>query len=161
HTSIPGHARFLTVLGGEFANTPALPKPDLVDHYSFRLDAGQSVTAVATGLNGQVQVTLLDAAGHVLAQSTPGASGFDGSIHNFVAPKAGQYYLMVTGDQSTKYSLVVTRGGDFGNGPGVGTPAGQDIAATLGDGTGGALGAIHSQSPAQLTASFEGMDYLH
>jgi hypothetical protein len=149
------------VLGGEFANIPPLPHPDLIDDYSFRLAEGQSATVVVTGLNGQVQVKLEDDRGKVLAQSEAGAGGFDASIHNFVAKTEGRYFLVVTGDQSTQYSLVVTHGADFGNGPNVGTPAGQDITVTLGDGTGGALGAIHGHSPANLGASFDGIDSFH
>jgi sugar lactone lactonase YvrE len=160
-TTIVGSPRLLSVLGGEFANIPALPTPDLVDDYSFQLDAGQSATVVISGLNGQVQVKLEDALGAVLAQSDAGGATFGGSIHNFVAKEQARYYLVVTGDQSTRYSLVVTRGADFGNGPTVGTPGGQDITATLGDETGGAIGAIHSHSPANLGASFDGIDYLH
>src|SRR5205823_3276627 len=79
---------------------------------------------------------------------------------NFVAKTEGRYDLVVTGDQSTRYSLVVTRGADFGNGPTVGTPAAQDLTATLGDETGGAIGAIHGHSPANLGASFDGIDSL-
>ena len=149
------------MLGGEFANIPTLPPPDLVDDYSFRLAEGQSATVVVAGLNGQVQVKLEDDRGKVLAESDATAGGFDASIHNFVAKKEGRYFLVVTGDQSTQYSVVVTRGADFGNGPDVGTPAGQDITATMGDGTGGALGAIHGHSPATLGAGFDGIDYLH
>jgi sugar lactone lactonase YvrE len=160
-TTVVGLPRWLSVLGGEFANVPPLPPPDLIDDYSFRLAEGQSATVVVTGLNGQVQVKLEDDRGKVLAQSEAGAGGFEASIHNFVAKTEGRYYLVVTGDQSTQYSLVVTRGADFGNGPTVGTPAGQDITATLGDGTGGAIGAVHGHSPANLGASFDGIDYLH
>src|SRR5262249_52625108 len=97
--------------------------------------------------------------GKVLAQSESGAGGFEASIHNFVAKKEGRYFLVVTGDQSTQYSVVVTRGADFGNSPDVSTSPGQDITGTLGDETGGALGAIHGHSPANLGASFDGIDY--
>jgi sugar lactone lactonase YvrE len=160
-TAVVGLPRWLSVLGGEFANVVPLPPPDLVDDYSFPLHAGQSATVVVAGLNGQVQVKLEDDRGKILAQSEVGAGGFDASIHNFVAKKEGRYFLVVTGDQSTQYSVVVTRGADFGNGPNVGTPVGQDITATLGDDTGGALGAIHGHSPANLGASFDGIDYLN
>src|SRR4029077_16982867 len=100
-------------------------------------------TVVVAGLNGQLQVSLEDERGKVLAESDATAGGFEASIHDFVAKKEGQYYLVVTGDQSTQYSVVVTRGADFGNGPDVGASPGQDLSATMGDGTGGALGAIH------------------
>src|SRR5262249_46459376 len=36
-TTVAGLPRWLSVLGGEFANIPALPQPDLVDDYSFPL----------------------------------------------------------------------------------------------------------------------------
>jgi hypothetical protein len=160
-TTVVGLPRWLSVLGGEFANIPALLPPDPVDDYSFRLAQGQSATVVVAGLNGQVQVKLEDERGKVLAKSDATSLGFEASIHDFVAKKEGRYYLVVTGDQSTQYSVVVTRGADFGNGPDVGTPGGQDITATLDDGTGGALGAIHSHSPANLGASFEGIESLH
>jgi streptogramin lyase len=159
-TAVVGLPRWLSVLGGEFPDIPALPPPDLVDDYSFRLEDGQSATVVVSGLNGQVQVKLEDDRGKILAQSDATASGFDASIHDFVAKKEGQYYLVVTGDQSTQYSLVITRGADFGNGPNIRTPVGQDINATMGDGTGGAIGAIHGHSPANLGAGFDGIDYL-
>src|SRR5262249_39577396 len=45
--------------------------------------------------------------------------------------------------------------------PNVETPAGQDITATMGDGMGGALGAILGHSPAHLGAGFDGIDYLN
>src|SRR5262249_52301799 len=114
-TAVVGSPNFLSVLGGEFANIPALPAPDLTDAYSFGLAVGQSATVVVTGLNGHVQVQLEDASGKVLAQSKAGTGQFDGSIRDFVAQRQGRYYLVVTGDQSTQYSLVVTRGADFGN----------------------------------------------
>jgi hypothetical protein len=160
-TTIVGLPRWLSVLGGEFADIPALPPPDLVDDYSFRLAEDQSATVVVTGLNGQVQVKLEDDRGKVLAESDATAGGFDASIHNFVAKKEGQYYLVVTGDQSTQHSVVVTRGADFGNDPNLGTPAGQDITATMDDGTGGAVGAIHGRSPANLGSGFDGIDASH
>src|SRR5262249_40081662 len=153
--------RWLSVLGGEFANIPPLPPPDLVDDYSFRLAEGQSATIVVAGLNGQVQVKLEDDRRKVLAESDATSRGFDASIHDFVAKKEGRYFVVGTGDQSTQYRVVGTRGADFGNGPDVGTSAGQDISATMGDGTGGALGAIHGHSPANLGASFDGIDSLH
>jgi hypothetical protein len=149
-TAVVGSPQFLSVLGGEFANIPPLPAPDLVDTYSFGLAAGQSATVVVTGLNGHVQMQLEDASGKVLAQSKAGGE-FDGSIRDFVAKQQGRYYLVVTGDQSTQYSLVVTRGADFGNKPSVNKPAAQDI-------TSGALGAIHGHSPAKIITSYDGID---
>src|SRR5262249_44678096 len=118
-------------------------------------------TVVVAGLNGQVQVKLEDDRGKVLAESDATSLGFDASIHDFLAKKEGRYYLVVTGDQSTQYSLVVSRGADVGNAPNIGTRAGQDITAMLGNGTGGALGAIHGHSPANLGASFDGIESLH
>jgi hypothetical protein len=160
-TTVVGLPRWLSVLGGKFASIPALPPPDLVDDYSFRLAEGQSATVVVAGLNGQVQVKLEDDRGKVLAESDVTSHGFEASIHDFVAKTEGRYFLVVTGDQSTQYSVVVTRGADFGNGPTVGTSAGQDITATLGEEMGGAIGAIHGHSPANLGASFDGIESLH
>src|SRR5262249_29955997 len=137
-TPVAGLPRWLSVLGGEFTNIPPLPQtqPDLVDDYSFRLGEGESATVGGTGLDGPVQVKREDDSGKVLAEGDATASGLEASVHNFVAKKEGRYYLVVTGDQGTPYSLIVTRGADFGNGPTVGTPAGQDITAKLGDETG-------------------------
>src|SRR5262249_61635010 len=115
---------------------------------------------VVTGLDGPVHVKLEDDSGKVLAEGDATASGLEASVHNFVAKKEGRYYLVVTGDQGTPYSLIVTRGADFGNGPTVGTPAGQDITAKLGDETGGAIGAIHGHRPASLGTGFDRIGYL-
>jgi hypothetical protein len=158
--TISGVPVFQTVVGAEFPNAPAPPPPDLVDVYSFHLDANQSATAVIGDLSGgHAQFVLEDAAGDVLAQSNTGAANYDAGLNNFVARTSGTYYLVVTGDSGVHYELVVTRGADFATKPNNSLAQAQDITATRGDGQGGALGIVRNSLAAPITIA-EGTDFL-
>jgi sugar lactone lactonase YvrE len=160
NTGVNGSAIFVTVLGAEYRLKTPLPTPDKVDNYSLKLTAGETLTAVATGLNQEpLQLTLEDASGKVLVTGSAAPSSIDSSFHNFVAPATGRYYLVVNGTDSAHYSLIATRGADFGDQASVTTQAGQDITATLAGGNGGALGVVQGHSPASLSTSFDGIDF--
>ena len=71
---------------------------DTQDYYSFSLAQGQDATIVADSLNGlNVQVTLVDGNGNVLATGIGGSSNVTSKIENYVASTAGTYYVEITG----------------------------------------------------------------
>ncbi len=95
-------------------DNPNAPPQDTQDYYSFSLYQGQSATIVADSLNGlNVQVTLVDGNGDVLATGVGGSTNVTQSIQDFVAPSGGTYYVEITGDPGVQYSLAVTRGASF------------------------------------------------
>jgi methionine-rich copper-binding protein CopC len=128
---------------------------DSQDYYSFNLAAGQSTTVVVRSLNGKnVQITLQDATGKVLASGVGGSTNVTQSIQNFVASAAGTYYVEVTGDAGVAYSLTITRSANF------------DIEAHNTyfqaqplTGTNGALGAIDPGGTLKVGTSIEGIDF--
>jgi hypothetical protein len=66
---------------GSRQSTRIVPLPPPSDLYSFHLDAGQSVSAVAKGLNGSdVHLELLDAGGNVVATGSGGSPLANGSF---------------------------------------------------------------------------------
>ena len=95
-------------------DNPNAPPQDTQDYYSFSLTAGQSATIVAESLNGlDVQITLVDGNGNVLATGVGGSTNVTRKIENFVAPTTGTYYVEITGDPGVQYSLTVTRSANF------------------------------------------------
>ena len=101
----------LTIWG---VDNPNAPPQDTQDYYSFSLAAGPEATIVAKSLNGlNVQITLVDGNGNVLATGVGGSTNVSSKIENFVASAGGTYYVEITGDPGVKYSLTVTRGADF------------------------------------------------
>ena len=69
---------------------------------------------MAKSLNGlNVQITLVDGYGNVLATGMGGSTNVDASIKDFVATYTGTYYVEVTGDPGVQYSLNVIRGATF------------------------------------------------
>ena len=86
-------------LGGGVQHGVVLGTAEGSDFYSFTLGVGETASLVAKSLtSGTVNLSLQDAAGNVLAIGTTGAANFDQGIQNFVAPTAGTYYAVVTGD---------------------------------------------------------------
>ena len=101
----------LTIWG---VDNPNPSMQDTQDYYSFSLTVGQSATIVAKSLNGQnVQISIVDRNGDVLATGVGGSTNVSESIENFVATSSGTYYVEITGDPGLQYSLVVTRGATF------------------------------------------------
>jgi hypothetical protein len=108
--SLAGNPTHLSVLG---VDAPPPPAPDTSDYYSFTLTAGQSATIALTDLGSlRANLELEDGSGNVLAPSRSVNSNVNQVINNFVARFSGTYYVHVTGN-GPKYTLVVTRGGDF------------------------------------------------
>ena len=142
----------LTIWG---VDNPNPPPQDTQDYYSFSLAAGQSATIVAKSLNGlNVQITLVDGNGNVLATGVGGSSNVTSKIENFVAATAGTYYVEITGDPGVQYSLTVTRGANFDIEP-HNTPA---TAQSL-TGTNGVLGALDPGGNLTIGTNFEGIDF--
>ena len=134
----------LAVLGDVPGEDP-LPPQDTQDYYSFTLSPGQDATIVGTSLNStNIQVTLLASDGvTVLATGVGGSTNVTSSIQNFVdSGSGGTYYVEITGDQGSQYSLVVTKGSDFSIQPHNTYNTAQDIT-----GVGGVLGAITPGHP--------------
>ncbi len=112
------------------------------DYYSFTLNAGETVSLVATALTGSlVNLALESADGTTLRTGQ--------TINNFVAPAAGTFFARITGDGGD-YSLVVTRNADFNTEPNDTSATAQDIT-----GTRGALGFFSSTD----TATFDAIDF--
>jgi len=123
---------------------------DNADTYSFQLLAGESATAAVAALNGKtVRFALEDDQGNVLALSQTGATNLSAFLNNFVAQRAGTYYVSVTGAVGVTYNLVVTRGADFATQPNNTFPGAQDISATqeAGPNFGGVLGYLSNAAP--------------
>mgnify|MGYP006273526373 FL=1 len=86
------------------------------DHYAMDLQGGEQITVgLNYGGNGLVGASLLDAAGHVVAESNPVGENVDAALENVQAPSTGTYYLKVQGSvpSLTRYGLVVTRNAAF------------------------------------------------
>jgi hypothetical protein len=97
------------------ANPPA--GMTVTAYYAFTLAAGQTASIAAAGQDAAtVAVGLLNSKGASVASgAAPGnGSTVNSAIDNFVAPTAGTYYAAVTGKSGSAYSVVVTRGADFG-----------------------------------------------
>jgi protocatechuate 3,4-dioxygenase beta subunit len=106
------------------------------DYYSFTLTKGQSATIAVESLNsGNVQITLVNGSGTVLATGVGGSTNVSESIENFVASASGKYYVEVTGDTGAQYSLTVTRGAAFSIQPHNSMSMAENVT-----GTGGVLG---------------------
>jgi Legume lectin domain/SdrD B-like domain/Bacterial pre-peptidase C-terminal domain/Bacterial Ig-like domain len=142
----------LTIWGVDNPN----PTPqDTQDYYSFSLAQGQSATIVAKSLNNlNVQITLVDGDGNVLATGVGGSTNVSSKIENFVAPSTGTYYVEITGDPGVQYSLTVTRGADFDI-----EPHGSPATAQSLTGTNGALGALDPGGSLTIGQSFAGIDF--
>ncbi|MDB5298619.1 MAG: Thermophilic serine proteinase precursor, partial [Phycisphaerales bacterium] len=88
------------------------------DYFSLTLAAGQSLTFAATALAaGNLNLTLVDAAGNVLATGAAGATNVSQFISDYLAPSAGTYYVRVGGDGGLSYSVLATRGAEFDSEP--------------------------------------------
>jgi len=123
---------------------------DNADTYSFQLLTGESATVAVAALNGKsVRFALEDDQGNVLALSQTGATNLSAFLNNLVAPRAGTYYVSVTGAVGVTYNLVVTRGADFATQPNNTSPGAQDLSATqeAGPNFGGVLGYLSDTAP--------------
>jgi hypothetical protein len=89
--------------------------PGHSDYFALTLAAGDTTSLGLESLSsGTLSLTLESASGAVLATGSGGAGTVDQLIANYVAPAAGTYVLMVTGNPAvsnaaTRYTLVVTR----------------------------------------------------
>jgi hypothetical protein len=136
------------------------PVIDTEDFYSFDLKAGQSATIALKALGGgNVHVTLLAADGTPLALGTSGASNVDELISDFIATAGGTYYVKVTGDSGTQYSLVVTRNADFDTESNSSFDTAQPITATPVDASQTVLGHVTSERLIELNATDSGWWY--
>jgi hypothetical protein len=107
---------------------------DVGEYYAFHLDAGQSATLAVTSLDaGQlVHEELLDSSGNLLALGSVGPTNVGEVINNFVAPVSDTYYVRISSDSATHYSLVVTRNAAFDVGNNGTQPTAQDLGGTAG-----------------------------
>src|SRR4029078_10933680 len=79
------------------------------DYYSLSLYAGQKATVGIRNLTGSgTTIAIKDEQGQTLSSAAPSVL-LDQRISNFVAPADGRYYVLVSGNSSATYSLVVTR----------------------------------------------------
>jgi hypothetical protein len=150
-TFVPGPLG-LTIWGVDNPN----PTPqDTQDYYKFDLVAGQSATIVAKSLNSlNVQITLVDGSGNVLATGVGGSANVSSKIENFVASFTGTYYVEITGDPGVQYSLAVTRGANFDIETHSTIPTAQPLT-----GTNGVLGALDPGGSLTIGQSFPGIDF--
>jgi hypothetical protein len=104
------------------------PNPTF-DFYSFTAAAGQTSTLLLTGLTaGNLHLDLLGPDGTtVLASGVSGGPNQAVAIRNFTFPTTGTYYVRVSGDDITPYSLVTTRDAGFDTGIHVSFATAQDI----------------------------------
>jgi Concanavalin A-like lectin/glucanases superfamily/Bacterial Ig domain len=93
---------------GNLSGRPSLLWPDPADFYRFSAGNGDVVTILVASQNGgAVRATLENSSGAVLALGTPGNETGTQVIENFAAQNGGYFYVAVTGDSGTAYSLVV------------------------------------------------------
>lgn len=100
------------------------------DYYSFHLNAGQTATIAATaGQNVNMSLDLLNGSNTVLASGVS-AVNVTKAITNFVAPTTGTYYVRISSNASTLYSLVVTRDTAFDIEPNDSQASSQNVSGT-------------------------------
>ncbi len=108
--ALQGGADRLAVLGGVAAGNS--------DWYRFTLAGGQaaSLAVTRTDVTGGSGLTLelFDSGGARLALGIADAGNVDQAISGFVAPAAGEYFARISAASALPYSLVVTRGAEFG-----------------------------------------------
>lgn len=92
------------------ASLPLVPQGK--DLYSFNLAAGQSATVALKNVTaGNLDVSLLNSGGAVVATGAAGATNADEIISNYVASNAGMYFVQVSGPPSIDYQASVVTGG--------------------------------------------------
>ena len=113
-SSVGGGAGAYTAFVDLATNTaPPAPIGGSDDYYSFTLAAGQTASVALNRLGGTgTTVSVLDAAGTVVATGTVGATNFDAGV-NYTNPGAAPatYTVRVFGPGQTDYELAVLRGG--------------------------------------------------
>jgi len=118
------------------AVVPILPPSK--DLYSISLSAGQSVSVALKNITaGNLDVSLLDSGGSVVATGTSGPTNVDKLISNYAAsfaPEilAGTYYVQVTGGGDVDYQIVALTGAAFDAEPNDSLGAAQDISGKKG-----------------------------
>ena len=96
------------------------------DFYTFHLNAGDTASLVLNGAGAGAQLALFDTSGTIL-EAIGSRVGQNLLINNFTAGSEGNYFVRVTGDLHTAYSLVVTRNADFSNGLNTDFTQAQDL----------------------------------
>jgi hypothetical protein len=123
---------------------PVVPPPG--DFYSFELQAGENATVLATAVSaGNLAVELQDASGSTVA-------GGD-ALHNFFAPTAGTYYVVVSGS-GVDYRLVVARNADLD------TESNNDLGSAQAVLSGWVVGDLDSGELSGVIAEVESNDSL-
>ncbi len=100
--------RGLTVIGSDGPRPSVPTQPDPADYYALPMKAGQSLSlALGAGIGERVAFEIQNAGGLVMATSAL----VNGSqrIDDFLIPSNGTYYVRVSGDRKSRYSLVATR----------------------------------------------------
>src|SRR5262249_13069910 len=127
---------------------------DTRDYYSFGLSAGQSATIAVTSLNVlNVQFSLKDQNGNILATGVGGSTNVAQYLENYVAPRSATYFVEVTGDAGVQYSLTVTPSANFDIEPHNTPSTAQPLT-----GTNGAAGAL-DPGGFKVGTSIEGIDF--
>jgi extracellular elastinolytic metalloproteinase len=99
---------------------------------------GLGTVSLRLNTTPSVRLELQDAAGHIVAVGSAGASNYDRGL-SYVPTAGGTYYLRVLGTTNANYQLVVTRDAVFEAEPNNSSAAAQSIS-----GTHGALGYVNS-----------------
>ena len=100
---------------GWYVDDVRIREVSLADYYSFDLKSGQTATIGLVGqAGGEAVFSLISPSGQKLALSSDdAATNFDAVVSDFVVASTGKYFVRVSGDLGTTYSLVVTRNADF------------------------------------------------
>lgn len=127
------------------------------DLYSLSLTAGESVTLALTG---PADLELLDPAGTPVAVGAGGAEDVDSVIGNYVASATGTYLVRIssTSEQSSDYSLVVTRNADFEFEENDSPATAQPVVSTQVAGRQWMLGSIEFDAASGIVAEVEPND---
>ena len=86
-----------------------------VDLYRFSLAADEfaSIAVTAQDTSSNLDIALLDAAGNELAAGIPVNENITESIDAFVAGSTADFFVEISGDAGTDYSLLVTRNAQY------------------------------------------------
>jgi subtilase family serine protease len=126
------------------------------DYYALELEAGQAATLVLSSLNGAlVQLELLDASDLLLSLGLTDAINVASHVRDFVPASTGTYYVRVTAEAASQYSLTITRGATFDIEPNDDLLTAQDITVT-----GIALGAVGRGVVGDDLSQIEGVAYV-
>lgn len=111
------------------------------DYYSVSLNAGDSVSVALKNLSGSgAVVSLLNPAGNPIASGVPSAN-LDQAISNIAVSSTGTYYLLVSGQATVSYDLLVTENAAFDTEPNSSLGTSQSLSSDS-----GALGYVSGSS---------------